>query len=586
MYRLICIPLFLLLLWLPSEASWTRITQMNDPIGCGYAITTDTVLIGSGSFNGTIVVPSYELHIWRTVNGGVTWTQSTSPSGTGRVTSIYMFTSRIGYASLYSDDYCLWKTTDGGKSWFDITGSEIGRSISVAATSKALLKTMWLSVSSGGSSRNDGVQFDDVFTTLGSSQMNALAFADDNNGIATFGPHTDTDPTGCLYTTNGGVSWNRGGELGESWGLYAVKGTQTFIASPEGNGGRPLRIVRITTNGGISWTNRAFFPFTTNFTGAIAGGGTSVYLQTTTATNQGLYRSDDLGITWKSVGGPENDRDTRFVVTGCNGEVVYAFDNVGGIWKTTNGGDGTLLGAAPLNIGTIASVSAGDTASIPIYLNARADTFSISNFTVHLNYNTDMLSCINYDIVNTLASPIKNANFTNDASGVSFTCEMKNAITNASDLSKPLIRLVMQTYLSRELSTMVRLDTMSVDSQPPQPLCTIPQQTFEIKYECGDSLLSRFIKDSKIPKILSINPNPVGGENDLSIGIYLPMDSPVAIDIVDMNGNIVLSTNRNSYVAGAHTITINARPLLTGAYIMRLHTANAAIITEKFLVRK
>src|SRR6185436_4678204 len=54
--------------------------------------------------------------------------------------------------------------------------------------------------------------------------------------------------------------------------------------------------------------------------------------------------------TWKNIGGPSNIEDSRFVVTGCAGEVVYAFDNSGNIWKTSDGGDGTLgaSGAASL----------------------------------------------------------------------------------------------------------------------------------------------------------------------------------------------------------------------------------------------
>src|SRR5579864_1679128 len=55
-----------------------------------------------------------------------------------------------------------------------------------------------------------------------------------------------------------------------------------------------------------------------------------------------MYRSTDQGVTWISVGGPSHERDTRFVVTGCKGGVVYAFDHNGKAWKTRTGGDGAL----------------------------------------------------------------------------------------------------------------------------------------------------------------------------------------------------------------------------------------------------
>ncbi|HET9136046.1 MAG TPA: choice-of-anchor D domain-containing protein, partial [Candidatus Kapabacteria bacterium] len=43
-----------------------------------------------------------------------------------------------------------------------------------------------------------------------------------------------------------------------------------------------------------------------------------------------------------SVGGPSTSQDSRFVVTGCSGGVVYAFDGHGGVWKTRDGGDGAI----------------------------------------------------------------------------------------------------------------------------------------------------------------------------------------------------------------------------------------------------
>ena len=564
---------------------------MNDPVGCGYFFDGMNGLIGSGQFaGGTGAVPGYNLRIWRTSNGGLNWIQCQTPNGQGRVTSIFMKDNLVGYASIYSDNYSLWKTLDGGKTWFDITNGQDGPSVCVHATSKALIKTMWTNfgaANSGGFSTNDGQTFNNTFyQQFGRENINGIAFIDDLNGVVMAGhlPNNFSNEIPyCYYTNDGGISWKWGADVDESWGVYAEKTSNTFYALPEGFANAHTTTVRSSTDVGRTW-NILYDFGNTEFTGHIAGKAGILYVQ---SVFDGLYRSDNGGKTWKNVGGfPSNGRDTRFVVTGCHGEVVYAFDNQGGVWKTTDGGDGTLQTAPEPYIGSIASVPAGDTVSIPIYLKATEDTFSISKFTLHLSYNTDILSCVNYDVLNTLASPIKKVYFTNDKHGVSLTCEMQNTITRASDLSKPLIRLVMQSYLSSELSTMVRLDTLSVGSQPPQPLCSIPQQLFEIQYECGDSMLAHFMKDSSIAKILSITPNPIGEGNDLSIGVYLPTQTLAYIDIVDMKSAIILSTSENTFVRGSHTITVNARSLPTGAYIARLHADNSVVIPQKFLVWK
>ena len=55
----------------------------------------------------------------------------------------------------------------------------------------------------------------------------------------------------------------------------------------------------------------------------------------------GIIRTKDAGTTWKLIGGPNSINDKRFAVTG-RGAVVCAFDVTGGVWRTTDGVDGTL----------------------------------------------------------------------------------------------------------------------------------------------------------------------------------------------------------------------------------------------------
>jgi len=693
--------LFIVILLFGQSAfgKWDRVASMTVPVGSGYFFDKNVGLVGSGNFGGTGTIPNYQLRIWRTTNSGITWTQCSTPNGTGRVTSIHMRDANVGYASIFSSLYSLWKTTDGGVTWRDHTQGETGTSVCVHATSNRLIKTMWdrngTTGGAGGVSSNDGSTFNDVFQSqFNEDSYNGIAFMDDMNGIVVPGPGARNPD--CLITNNGGQTWLRGGILDESWGIYAAKGQNLYLTLAEGDATDPQSIVRVSTNGGTTWQTRYTFPNgwgSTGFSGHIAGKGTTVYVQTT---SDGLYRSDNLGLNWKGVGGPDYQRDTRFVVTGCQGEVVFAFDKDGGIWRTTDGGDGTLnggsAGAGPLLmsvdsilintfycqpelgfvtlsvppcalfsadsiyitsqqnefttdstnkffvtesssvtvpvrfqfgssatrkgvlhfkgriggrqidtaiiligknatapepfIGSLSSVSAGDTAYIPIHLKPTVDTFTIKKYRLHLSYNTDLLSCEDFDIVGTLSSPIISKIVTTDVKGEGFTFNLGNPITGKSDLSFPVIQLVMRTYVTSSLETTLRLDTFSISSQAPLPLCTIPTKPFQaIKYECGDSLLVQLMRDGSIPEINYIKPNPVIG-GAMVVGVKMANEIPVGFEIVDMQGKVVAKLPEQVLSEGSHEVHFDTSTLPSGSYMLSLRTGSTILASSKVSIQK
>ncbi len=1099
-----------------SSAAWTLISNLSAPVNCGFFYDANKGFLGGGSLQGG---RTYPLSIWRTYNGGTNWILCNTPAGNGRVTNITMLDNNLGYASIYSPNYSLWRTTDGGINWVDITGIEYGNSTCVYVTPYALMKTMWTGVNGpnfwdgGGFSVNGGATFNHTFRNFGYDSFNAIDFVDDFNGVITPGPVQNVR---CIRTSDGGRTWQAGGNHTESWGLYALKGTSTFFTLGEGNSQTPDRTVRISNDYGNFWSTRYSFANTIRFTGAIAGKCSTLYVQTTNS-NLGLYRSDDLGVSWKNIRGPANARDTRFVVTGLRGEVVYAFDNRGGVYKTTDGGDGTLVASAgssqfsffpsflnftakdcktlrqyltittplctgfivdslyiktgksiftidsitnyngaketsirvpilyrsdsngseigslrlrahagavvidtliplagnntsqftlsyapdtlafsaknclperqylslsaigcsgftidtayianradlfrvdtnisfsgkggtffsipiiyrsdtnitergmmrikahsgkividtliplegtntsdfqvslfpdslqlatknclpirsyitltattcigytidtcylsggentfsidtnvtiagivpttmmipvrfqsdsdgskrasihlrahsgnvlidtviylegtndapfaisvfpdTLNIltkdcipereyitltssicsgytidtcyissggavftldtnalirgtgasavqipvrfqydsngilsgtlrlrahcgaktidtliplignnrsdfklfffpdtafiytaycqpeqasitfstplcsdmkidtlyvassegefwmnaedafasispqsvrlpvwfeygreatrsgvlhirasrgslmidttiplvgknvtapepylGEIAKRVVGDTVHIPVYLKATQDTFTIKRFTVHLSYNTDILSYKDFEVENTLALPIENASYLEDAKGVTFQCEMQKSITRESDLSKPLITLVMRSFLSRMMETSVRLDTLSIGSQPPQPLCTIPERIFSIQYECGDSVLVKYLRDSSLPQLFPITPNPASEGHEIVVKAYLPIATSATIDVIDMKGNTLIRGEEQPYKRGTRTMTVPTHALPSGAYLARLKLGNGMKLTTQFLI--
>ncbi len=332
---------------------WTNIATWNKSGSCGFFFDAKTGFIGLGIFNSRSTSNEF---IKKTTDGGVSWNTCQTPTGQLRVTAIQMVDYQIGFASVMNlnsgnaSTQSIWKTTDGGNSWNDFTQGNSGGLTCVYATSKAIVTTSWFRT--GGSSIDNGVSYSQLFVGQYGTQSNGVAFLNDNIGVVTMGPDQrnrfgNLNINSWTYiTSDGGISWQRGADLRESWGIYADTLSQAFYSMAEDNANDPGTTFYSSVDNGRSWQPRFLMSSlgSLHFTGHCAGVGTTVYVQTDNNTVKGLLRTDDGGNTWKMVGGPSNTRDTRFVVTGCRGEVVYAFDNNGGIWKTSDGGDGTRLG--------------------------------------------------------------------------------------------------------------------------------------------------------------------------------------------------------------------------------------------------
>ncbi len=336
-----CIASIILLAFLfaPAYSSWKRVAQFNTTVNASFFFN---------EFRGFIAMDGFE-GIKRTSDGGKTWKDCITPSPFvyfGYITDIFMKDSLNGWAGIENDNlsHGLWYTNDGGVTWREVM-NVFGQVSSVYQTPSAIVMGDRFSLNRLSSSVNGGLNF------LRSSvdRFNGINFVDDIHGVAS--PFASPSGT-AVYTSDGGISWQKSNNAPmttESWGVYAQKGTPNFIVAGEKNSfdPSPTESAYASYDYGASWqTVGTLFGRTT---GHIAGVGPVIYTQSWTRwqyPNQlgfvGMNRSTDGGKTWKNVGGPSNYRDTRFSVTGCLGGVVYAFDESGGVWKTTDGGDGEI----------------------------------------------------------------------------------------------------------------------------------------------------------------------------------------------------------------------------------------------------
>ena len=307
----------------PCDATWNKIAHFPWNAVSMWFFNDQVGLVGLNT--GSPIVP-----ILRTTDGGQTWRPVTTPSSTRAgidVTDIWFRDSQEGWASLFFLNE-LWHTMDGGLTWNAITMS--GGLGAVRQTSHAIVATDWQDPGGMFSSSNGGT----TFVRTPSAQTVGLDFVDDLHGVAS------GYSTPFMYTSDGGVTWQLSltNVTNEAFGVYGLKHTCTFYVVPEAIGTSDTGVLRSTDNG-VHWINTT--TQVPRIVGDIKGIGRTLYIQTREkCAPTGLFRSTDEGATWVSIGGPNTVHDSRFFVL-CSG-VIYAADSAGGLYKSTDGGDGYI----------------------------------------------------------------------------------------------------------------------------------------------------------------------------------------------------------------------------------------------------
>ncbi len=321
--------------------NWVKVFTSPSTVSSGFFFNEDAGVIGTGIY-GSSGTPA---HLYVTSDGGKTWTRALLPNMNldGQFCDIWFKDRFTGYAVLKQYVERGWsgiyKTVDGGFSWQLIYQADFA--VTIRETKNGIFYTDRLS---GVKRSIDGGQtFQLVAPNVGAL---GLDFLDDLVGYVS-GESVTSAPH--YITVNGGATWTQIINDHEAWTTYADPvSRKIFYASEHDNQpkGTYGYIVATGDLGNSFVTQERLKP--NAITGGIAGPkgcASVVYVQGTALDTSlgviGLLRTTDGGNTWINVGGPSNYLDTRFAVTG-RGAVVYAFDKTGGVWKTTNGGDGTL----------------------------------------------------------------------------------------------------------------------------------------------------------------------------------------------------------------------------------------------------
>lgn len=276
-------------------------------------------------------------NLFKSVDSGANWV-ALPKTYTGVITEINFFDVNIGVMSTTTGIY---RTVDGGTTWTKILNSgdcysvqHAGSANNIVGVSDAGTPGLYYS-NNGGSSWSRSNLGSHKLCVLGNKDGSAYALSGFGNA-------------NIYYTTNSGATWPIKSTIDyDSFSFAQDSSSYIFLMNEEGHVTSDSKASFCRSNdGGVTWQKMTSFT-PQYYTGGIAVAKCVVFAHTI---NNGVLRSLDKGATWTSIGGPNCNIDTRLICAISN-NIVLAADANGNIWRTLNSGGVQMADEDPKLIG-------------------------------------------------------------------------------------------------------------------------------------------------------------------------------------------------------------------------------------------
>jgi photosystem II stability/assembly factor-like uncharacterized protein len=181
--------------------TWTPVTR---PSTTNYTLqAVDFIDANTGwVFVNFINVPGGS--IFKTTDGGTTWTQQTLGTAEQRIASADMVDASVGYVTLNPSGQPIYKTTNGGISWTPVSTPFVGQIKTVSAVDANLV---YIGASFGtfrvGKSTDGGATWTQIALPA-TVDVVSLDFKDANTGYVC----GNSAATAICKTTDGGATWS------------------------------------------------------------------------------------------------------------------------------------------------------------------------------------------------------------------------------------------------------------------------------------------------------------------------------------------------------------------------------------------
>lgn len=517
--------------------------------------------------------------VWRTSDRGGSWQKVLLAPGGLMIDDITFKDALTGWLvpnnRVNGGPSSVYQTLDGGLTWQQERGGLTLTAVYYHEPSKTLFLSEW---NSGGFFSTDDGSTWSQFSNQ--SLLNGYAFAGATNGIVSF---AGANPINILTTVDGGLNWQfRSVSPVACWQAAGKPGTNTFFIFSEYNN----TLVRSDDNG-ATWTLISTIgndPSEHNFTGCTRLGTCGeLIVQATGLSDNGMYLSSDEGVTWNSIGGPSNEVDTRFCVSGNK---IFATDFNGSLWVYQfNYGVSTFSPQLRTqNNSTRAFLQPGKDTVLTFSVSGDIQSsLGLDSMNFDLHFNPDML---NLDSAN--APSGRKIRIRQLQSGW-YNCIFYN--TSHSDIlaDQPLAFFYFSSYLTKDTISSVLLRAGNAFFDPQKhagcSIAAMPQDdsvSIQAADTCTDKTIRNFLVTGTIDtRILSIRPNPASHE--IEIETESPSLQEVNAIIYDDMGREYRNEKRR--LQGAMILIFPISSLPAGTYHFVLRSSSGSVSSDFIKLR-